>query len=309
MPIKKALLVSVLLLFAPLARAQPDKVAKQDRDAPQDKGEEVLLWPKGAPGSEGKTAPEKDVVRNNDGIRRVASIHRPSVTAYLPARQTATGAGVIILPGGGHRYLSIDNEGHAVARWLRDKGVAGFVLKYRLAREEGSSYKVEEHAARDAQRAIRLVKSRARAWGLDPQRIGAIGFSAGAHLVSLAATGFDAGNPRADDPVEKESSRPAFQALLYGGSKDRAPPKDAPPAFICVAADDKGPAATAVELFQKLREAGINAELHIYSRGGHGFGMRERPLAITGWSNRFHEWLADQGFLKGGPGGGLTKAP
>jgi endo-1,4-beta-xylanase len=295
--ISKGLLVWGLLLPASLALAAP-------RSAP----EEVLLWPGGAPGSEGKTAPEA-VRPSDDGIRRIQSIHKPSVTVYLPARRAATGASAIIMPGGGHRYLSIDNEGHAVARWLAQHGVAGFVLKYRLAREDGSTYKVEEHAVKDAQRAIRVVRARAKSWNLDPQRVGVIGFSAGAQLASFVGAGFDAGNPQATDPVEKESSRPAFQALMYGGAKrDGAPiPKDAPPAFFLVAADDKNPSTTALELFPRFREAGIDAELHIFSKGGHGFGMKDRPLAITGWPARFREWLADQGLLKAAvPAGTLT---
>ncbi len=271
--------------------------------------EEVLLWPKGAPGSEGKTAPESVRV-GDDGVRRIASIHKPSVTAYLPAKDKATGAAVIIAPGGGHKYLSIDNEGHLVAKWLRDHGIAGFVLKYRLAKEEGSTYKVEEHAVKDAQRALRLVRSRARGWNLDPQRVGIIGFSAGGQIVSFVGAGFDGGNPKASDPVERESSRPAFQALMYGGSRrDGGPPlpKDAPPAFFCAAYDDRGPSGTEVELFQKFREAGLAAELHIFARGGHGFGMKDRPMPITRWPDRFREWLDDQGFLKAG--GAVAKSP
>jgi acetyl esterase/lipase len=292
----RSVAVSGLLLLAAPASAAP---------------EEVLLWPRGAPGSEGKTAPEKPVVReNDDGLRRIASIHKPSLTVYLPAKGTATGAAVIILPGGGHRYLAIDNEGHQVARWLSEKGVAGLVLKYRLAREDGSTYKVEEHAVKDAQRALRLARSRAKGWGLDPQRIGLIGFSAGAQIVSHAAGQYDVGDPKASDPVDRESARPAFQALVYGGARreGQALPKDAPPAFICVAADDKGPTGTAVQVFQKLQEAGVNAELHIFSKGGHGFGMKTRPLAVSGWPSRFQEWLADQGFLKASQGS-LSKAP
>jgi acetyl esterase/lipase len=270
--------------------------------------EEVLLWPKGAPGSEGKTAAE--AVRVNEGIRRISSIHKPSVTAYLPPKETATGAGVIILPGGGHKHLSIDNEGHFVAKWLRDHGIAGFVLKYRLAREDGSTYKVEEHAVKDGQRALRLVRARARSWNVDPQRVGVIGFSAGGQIVSFMGAGFDAGNPKAADPIERESSRPAFQAFMYGGSRrEGGPPlpKEAPPAFFCAAYDDKGPTGTAVDLFQKFREAGLNAELHIFARGGHGFGMRDRPMPITRWPERLREWLDDQGFLKAA--GGVAKGP
>jgi acetyl esterase/lipase len=259
---------------------------------------EILLWPGGAPGSEGKTGPEVAVPKD-DGFRRVAGIHKPSVTAYLPPRASATGAAVIIMPGGGHRYLSIENEGYAVAKFLGEQGIAGFVLKYRLAREEGSTYKVEEHALHDVQRALRLVRSRAREWNLDPARVGVIGFSAGGELVALAASRYDAGSPAAKDPIERQSSRPSFQALLYPGGHDTgAPPKDAPPAFLCAAYDDKNPSRNAVATFERLRDAGIPAELHVYAHGGHGFGMHDRPLPVTGWSARFVEWLKDQGFLQ-----------
>lgn len=260
--------------------------------------EEVRLWPGGAPGSEGKTAPET-LVPSTDGLTRVASIHNPSITVHLPSRETATGAAVIVMPGGGHRHLSIDNEGHSVAQWFSERGIAGFVLKYRLAREEGSTYRVEEHALQDAQRAIRLVRSRAREWSLDPERVGVLGFSAGGQLAVYAANRFDAGRPDSNDPVERQSSRPAFQGLIYSGSVDASTEvrADAPPAFFCVALDDKAPARTAVDLFQRFRDAGVSAELHVYARGGHGFGMRSRPLPITRWPVRFHEWMADQGFV------------
>jgi acetyl esterase/lipase len=260
----------------------------------------IPLWPKGAPGSEGKTGPEVPVTSDKDTFRRVASIHKPAVIVYLPPKDRATGAAAIIMPGGGHRYLAIDNEGHAVARWLADHGVASFVLKYRLAREEGSTYKVEEHALADTQRAVRLVKSRAKQWGVDPARVGVVGFSAGGQLAGLAGARYDAGKPGAADVIERESARPAFQALLYAGGlpAELALPKDAPPAFLCAAADDRGPTKNALAHFQKLREAGVDAEMHVYARGGHGFGMKDRPMPITGWTTRFREWLDDQGMLK-----------
>jgi acetyl esterase/lipase len=258
---------------------------------------EVLLWPNGAPGSEGKTASE--TVRETDGIRRIASIHKPSITPWLPARGNATGAAVIILPGGGHQYLSIDNEGHFVAKWLSEHGVAAFVLKYRLAREEGSTYKVDVEALHDTQRALRLVRSRAREWSVDPERIGIMGFSAGGQLAAMAGMRFDRGDSTAMDAVERETSRPAFQALIYPGgvATDATVPKDAPPAFLCAAYDDRGPAGTSLTLTQKFRDAGINAELHLFSKGGHGFGMRDRPLPITSWIVRLHEWMKAGGFL------------
>ena len=260
--------------------------------------EEIRLWPNGAPGSEGKSGAET-LVQNPDGLRRVATIHNPSITVFPPSKAAATGAGVIVMPGGGHRYVTIENEGFAVAKWLAERGVAAFVLKYRLAREEGSTYTMEQHAVADAQRAIRLVRSRAREWNLDPARVGVMGFSAGAQLAFYAATRFDAGKPQAGDSIERESSRPAFQALIYSGSVDvPAPmPSDIPPAFFLVALDDKTPARTSVDVFQKLRDAGASAELHVYASGGHGFGMKDRPLPITAWPSRFLEWMADRGFL------------
>jgi len=263
--------------------------------------EEIKLWPTGAPGSEGKTASET-LVPGNDSVRRIATIHNPSLTVHLPAQETATGAAVIVMPGGGHRYLSIDNEGNAVAQWLSEHGIAAFVLKYRLAREEGSTYTVEQHALADAHRAVRLVRSRAREWGVDPDRVGVMGFSAGGQLAYYASTRFDLGTTAAADPIERESSRPAFQALIYPGavklpSELRA---DTPPAFLCVALDDKGPARMSVDLLQKLRDAGVSAELHVYAAGGHGFGMRNRPLPITGWPVRFQEWMSARGLLTRG---------
>jgi acetyl esterase/lipase len=259
--------------------------------------QEILLWPSGAPGSEGQTAPEK--VTETGGVRRVSSIHRPSITAHLPSKETATGAAVIVLPGGGHQYLSIDNEGHAVAKWLADHGVAAFVLKYRLAREPGSPYKVDVHALQDCQRAIRLVRSRAKDWNLDLQRIGIIGFSAGGEVATYAATRFDAGDSTANDPIDRESCRPDFQALIYAGIGKIGDelPKDTPPAFVVVAFDDKPKVGIDVNLFQKLRAAGIPAELHVYNQGGHGFGMRDRPIPITNWPKVFYDWMGDRGLL------------
>jgi acetyl esterase/lipase len=283
----KRLILLQMLLAAPAARA-----------------DEVLLWPDGAPGSEGQTAPESTLPAREDGLRRISTIHKPSLTVHLPPREKATGAAVVILPGGGHRHLAIDNEGHTVARWLSERGVAGLVLKYRLAREEGSTYQIEEHAFADARRAMRVARHHATEWNLDPKRIGLLGVSAGGQLVFLAATRFDAGQPEAKDPVEHESSRPAFHAYLYTGGPpaDAVVPKDTPPAFLCVAFDDKSPARAADEVFHKLRDAGASVELHVYSQGGHGFGMKDRPLAATAWIARLHEWMSDQGFLKsGGP--------
>ena len=262
----------------------------------------IPLWPSGAPGSEGKTDPEVVVEQAKGGghDRRVSRIHHPSLTVYLPPRDKATGAAVVICPGGAHRFLAIDHEGHEVARWLNSIGVAGFVLKYRLARTEGAGYKVEVHALQDAQRAIRLVRSRAGGWGIDPKRVGLMGFSAGGEVTALAGTRFEPGSEAASDPIDRLSSRPDFLVLVYPGGRPESfnVTKETPPAFLIVADDDRISAARTSATYAALKKAGVSAELHIYARGGHGFGMRNRPVPVSQWTNRLQDWMADRGLLK-----------
>ena len=260
----------------------------------------VLLWPNGAPGSEGKTAPEK-VRITPDGEHVITSVYQPSITVYLPSREMATGAAVVIAPGGGHAELWVDHEGYAVAKWLSEHGVAGFVLKYRLAREAGSTYTIEGNSLPDMQRAIRLVRSRAAEWGVDPQRVGVMGFSAGGDIAARAATQFDAGDSAATDPVDRLSSKPAFQALIYPGLPPDLPvSRDEPPAFLLCGADDRAGISEGLPaLFIQLKHAGVPAELHVYAGVGHGFGVRSANTgAIAGWPDQFLEWLSTIGFLK-----------
>jgi endo-1,4-beta-xylanase len=260
----------------------------------------VLLWPNGAPGSEGKTA-EETVRVNEHGEHIVSSIHRPSITLFLPAKDKATGAAVVIAPGGGHRELWMDHEGYNVAKWLGEHGVAAFVLKYRLAREDGSTYSVEGTELADIQRAIRLVRSRAQQWGLDRERIGVMGFSAGGELAAMASTRYDAGTEGAADPIERESSKPAFQALLYPAiPHDMNLSKQTPPAFLACGEDDRPDIAQGLpELYLSLKRAGVSAELHVFARTGHGFGLRagNRP-PVSDWTELFREWLDIEGLLK-----------
>ena len=148
---------------------------------------EIPLWPQGAPGSEGK--PMKELVTTTaSGELSVSGIHNPSITPYLPTKDKATGPAILVIPGGGHRVLAITHEGYNVAEWLRDRGIAAFVLKHRLAREANSTYKIEVESFADTKRALRLIRSRAAEWNIDPARVGAIGFSAGGELVSMAST-------------------------------------------------------------------------------------------------------------------------
>ena len=174
----------------------------------------IKLWPKGAPGSEGNVSAET-VRLNPDGEHIISNIQEPSIIPYLPRVDAATGAAVIVAPGGGHRELWMDHEGYAVAEWLSSHGVAAFVLKYRLARQKNSTYTVEGTELGDMQRAIRTVRSRSKEWGVDPARIGVMGFSAGGELAALASTRYDDGLPSSEDPVERFSAKPDFQALLY----------------------------------------------------------------------------------------------
>jgi endo-1,4-beta-xylanase len=259
----------------------------------------VFLWPNGAPGSEGKPA-EEAVRLSPTGERVVSSVHRPSLTVYLPAKDSATGAAVVIAPGGGHRELWTDHEGHNVAKWLSERGVAGFVLKYRLAREKESTYTIEGHALADTQRALRLVRSRAAGWGIHPERIGVMGFSAGGELVALASTRWDAPAEPAD-AIDRESARPAFQALIYPAiPRDMKLSKDTAPAFLVCGENDRQNISQGLpEVYLALKRAGVSAELHVYSGTGHGFGLRAtNRIAAAQWVARFHEWLDARGLLK-----------
>jgi acetyl esterase/lipase len=260
----------------------------------------VLLWPKGAPGSEGKTA--KETVRvTSEKDHVVSNVHQPSITVFLPPKGKATGAAVVVIPGGGHVELWMDHEGYRVGQWLSDHGVAGFVLKYRLAKAPGSTYTIEGNSLPDVQRAIRLVRSHAAQWGVDPKRVGVMGFSAGGELAALASTRYDGGNAGAPDPIDHERSRPAFQGLIYPGiPQDLKLTKDTPPAFLLCGGDDRpGISEGLPELYVAMKHAGVSADLHVFAGVKHGFGVRESNHGpVAGWLDLFYGWLGESGFLK-----------
>lgn len=266
---------------------------------------EVALWANGAPGSEGKTAPEVVTLINAEGEHTVTSINNPSISPYLVRGAKSPVAAVIIAPGGGHALLSIDHEGYDVAKYLSGHGIAAFVLKYRLAREKGSTYTVEGDALPDMQRAIRMVKARAAEWGVDPARVGVMGFSAGGELAVMASERYDEGNPNATDPIDRQSDKPAFEALMYPGGLtpeiDARVAKDMPPAFLLCGADDRDNIAQALpELFIAMKKAGVSTELHEYAGVGHGFGLRfSQHGAVADWPRVFVEWMDTKGFLRG----------
>jgi acetyl esterase/lipase len=250
----------------------------------------IYLWPQGAPGSEGKTGEEAVRIAQPGGDHVVSNVHKPSITVYLPSKETATGAGVIIMPGGGHSALWMDHEGYNVARWLSDHGVAGFVLKYRLAREQGSTYTIEGDALADAQRALGVVRTHAEEFHIDGARIGVMGFSAGGEVAALTASRW-----------ENADARPAFQALIYPAlPKDMKLSKETPPAFLACGENDRQNISQGLpELYLAIKKAGASAELHVFSGVGHGFGVRDTNRGeVAGWLARFHEWMGARGYLK-----------
>jgi acetyl esterase/lipase len=268
-----------------------------------------LLWPNGAPGALGLEEADK-----------------PTLSVYLPDAAKATGAAVVVCPGGGYGHLAMDHEGAQIAQWLNARGIAGFVLKYRL----GPRY---HHPVMigDAQRALRHVRANAKQYGIAPDRIGIWGFSAGGHLASTAATHFDAGNPQAADPVERAGCRPDFAILAYpvvtledpythkGSRKnllgDNPDPKlveflsnekqvtpQTPPTFLFHTTDDATvPVENSINFYMALRRAKVPVEMHIFETGKHGVGLAPNDAVLSAWSGRLADWLYTHGLIKTKP--------
>jgi dienelactone hydrolase len=252
----------------------------------------VPLWANGAPGSEDR--------RNETEVAQdwwVRNVHNPSISVFLPPPERASGVGVVIAPGGGYRELVFNGEGRDPAIFLNSIGVAAFALKYRLPNEEGSPYSIETHVPQDAWRAMRLVRSRAKEWNVNPARLGMLGFSAGGDLVSRIAYVSGAGDPAAPDPVDRLDGRPSFQMLVYpGGETPTTLPADSPPAFLIVTNDDEyGCDEVSFELLRKYREADLPMEAHFFATGKHAFNMGDRSdlVTIRTWPQRMADWLND----------------
>ncbi|MGH7173037.1 MAG: alpha/beta hydrolase [Gemmataceae bacterium] len=267
-----------------------------------------LLWPKGAPGALGTE--ERD---------------KPSLTIYLPPADKANGTAVVVCPGGGYGGLAVGHEGKDPAEWLTRHGIAAFVLRYRL----GSRY---HHPVpmQDAQRAMRIVRGRAKEWHLDPKRIGIWGFSAGGHLASTIATHFDNGKADADDAIDRVGCRPDFAILCYpvitmrppythGGSRhnllgdkpdeklvdglcnDKQVTAKTPPTFLFHTNEDNAvPAENSILFYQALRKKKVPAELHIYEKGPHGVGLGVGRGAVSAWPEQLAGWLKTRGLLTAG---------
>jgi acetyl esterase/lipase len=284
------LLATMLLSVAP--------VWAQNANAPQT----ILLWPNGAPGAQGDTDADK-----------------PALTIY-PVTQNHADTGIVVFPGGGYQNLAMDHEGKQIAEWLNHLGIPAFVLRYRL----GMKYRHPIELG-DAQRAIRYVRAHAGEYGVNPQRLGIWGFSAGGHLASSAGTHFDAGKPDSSDPIDRQSSRPDFMILAYPvitmrepyvhrGSREHLlgahPPdelvnlmsnelqvtKDTPPAFLFHTSDDPVvPVQNSIEFYLALRKAGVPAEMHIFEHGRHGVGLAKDDPALSIWPTLLANWLKARG--------------
>lgn len=252
----------------------------------------VSLWPNGAPGSE-KRRGEAELAKDY----WVRNIHNPSLTVFQPARQN--GAAIIVIPGGAHRLIVWTSEGVNMAHALNRYGVTAFVLKYRLAREQGSPYSIDD-AVSDTRRAVRWVRAHAAQYGVDPKRVGIMGFSAGGELVSLEADNLPRSRDVARDAIDSLSDRPDFQVLIFPGPLG-VPANHiahAPPAFIAAGTLDDCCAAPAVTLYEQLRTGKRDAELHMYAGSGHAFNLDESDrISIVHWPDRLADWLADEGLL------------
>jgi acetyl esterase/lipase len=267
------------------------------------------LWPGKAPGETG-TVGEERATKNAQGVvTSLTNISKPTLTVYPAPAEKATGVAVVICPGGGYNNLAWDHEGEQVARWLNSIGVTGAILKYRVPRREGSPRdQPPPQALIDAQRAMSLVRSKARDWGVDPKHIGILGFSAGGHLSAWTATNFDHRSYETVDDADKTSCRPDFAVMIYPGgvikrdAEELAPEirvtSQTPPCFFAHAGDDRVSPENSVRMYLALKRAGVPAELHIYNSGGHGFGLRPSDKPSSTWPARCEAWLRDIGVLK-----------
>jgi endo-1,4-beta-xylanase len=286
-----------------LAAALAVTPARAESDPPEPQpivsGAKVLtLWPKGSPMLKEMPGSDKpEMVYLSKGaeprVLHIDNIHNPSIELHLAPAEKANGMAVIVAGGGGNSTIWVGPEGVDVANWLNGLGVHAFVERYRL-----KPYDSTVDAVADTQRSIRMVRAHAAEWGVDPRRIGIMGFSAGGEQAAWVTMRFDAGNPQAEDPVERESCRPDFSVLIYPGWKrmDYEPvPKDAPPTFItCAGVDDAFHARQSVEFYTALFNAKIPVEMHLYGHGGHGGSIDPRKgIPFGTWPARFVEWAKD----------------
>ena len=263
------------------------------------------LWPGEPPLKHTITEPEYDRTAS-DGrlvagrrVIRLTNVTTPTLAIYKPAASLDTAAAIIIAPGGAHNILAYDLEGTEVATWFNSIGVTAIVLKYTVPGRAFDKARVWLSAAQDGQRAVSLVRSRAKEIGVDPDRIGIMGFSAGCTPLLHSSLGAER-LYTATDKHDKVSFRPSFAAPIYiGYNADRMTiPKDCPPFFMVVTHDDKDRGVSVAKLYIMLKEAGVSAEMHVYESGGHGYGLRPTNQPVTTWPARMEDWMRYKGLLK-----------
>ena len=294
--------------------------------------EPVILdvWPGKVPGeTAGQVGPERDQTPSPQvagrPIRLLTDVSKPTISVYRPAKDKDTGAAVVICPGGGYHILAWDLEGTEVAEWLNSIGVTGIILKYRVPARPGKPR--HEPPLQDAQRAVSLVRSKAGEWGIDPKRIGILGFSAGGNLAAMACTHADKRTYEPADQIDQVSCRPDFAVLVYPAwlnEGSEKPPEqkagegageaaaavdplrlrpefpvgaDTPPMFMAHAGDDPIAPEASIAMYVALRRAGVAAEMHVYTAGGHGFGLRPTDHPSSAWPQQCETWMRSRGLL------------
>ncbi|MEI6749381.1 MAG: alpha/beta hydrolase [Bacteroidales bacterium] len=280
--------------------------------------ETIVLYADGVPGSKGIQIDEES--KTTDGITRVKNVMQPALYVFQPRSKTSDAA-VVICPGGGYSILAIDHEGYEIAKWFNERGVTAFVLKYRLPQENLFSDK-EIRPLQDAQQAIRIVRKNAEKYGVSPDKIGIMGFSAGGHLAATASTHFEKQIGEITDPAI--SVRPDFSILIYpvitfndsivhSGSRDnligKNPPadkieffsnekhvsKETPPTFLISTSDDFVEPENSILYFQACRKNNVPVEMHIYEKGGHGYALKKKGLGpVETWPDRLQDWMKER---------------
>ena len=276
----------------------------------------ISLWPKTAPGTQGAIGPERDTTGPDSAlvgarkVIRLGNVSVPTLTVYRPSKDKNTGAAVLVFPGGGYSILAMDLEGTEVCEWLNSIGVTGILVKYRVPARPIQTSGQPKWAAplQDAQRALGMVRKRAGELGLDPKRIGVLGFSAGGHLAAAASTNFDRRTYDAVDAADAVPCRPDFSLLIYPAyltvkeDGDKVAPElkitgETPPTFLVQAEDDGVRVETSLFYYAALRNAKVPAEMHLYPSGGHGYGLRPSANLVATWPKRAEDWLRSLGVL------------
>ncbi|MFK5922281.1 MAG: alpha/beta hydrolase [Verrucomicrobiota bacterium] len=290
-----AALLAVTFLAAGDLTADPSSVV----------GEPIPLWAGEVPGEKGDVAAEKTIERG-DGLVRLTNVTQATITLYRPGKGIEnSGAAVLVCPGGGYNILAMSHEGTEVCKWLNQLGITAVLLKYRVPRRKGLDK--SQAPLQDAQRAMSLVRKRAGEWGIDPKKIGILGFSAGGHLATMVLSQYD--KPRTypqDAEIDSVSSRPDFAVLVYAAYiQDEKNPdklasgiavnKNTPPVFLVAAHNDKAWGEGSAHLYIALKRAGVPTELHIFAKGGHGFGMKKTDDRVAKWPEICAQWLGELG--------------